>query len=337
MLSSNAPQKPSSVRWLSCLLAAFLLLVAGPSLLQAQDSGDGNVTQDLAGSALNISGLCDYEKYLDKVESAEETIGMIEELTGWSPTNSFSLPVTDYVSLLPDILGTEATKDAAEAETKGLLYEIEEVCNSGVQADEIERIKEIVEAGREGIGELVEEVLEDEDLLEVELEDGEPRLTGDFAELFRETTPKAGGVQDSASKMTLDAVEGTMTASDSLREAITAYEEDIADLKHELFELAKPDTLEDEQWMCPENYPDPDDEGVDLRTDPRSGRPICGFATPERSVQVMAQLELLIAEMKGHTNSITTRKLELGATGLATDNYYRKRKQAASIKSLTKN
>lgn len=337
-------------KFLCALLLAVGLVLGGPASSQAQIPGIDEPVEALKDASMGIVEGCNYMEYLQQAKNLQEAYQLIQNL-GWNPEHAFSLPVTDYVSLLPKILSTKSTNETAEAESKGLLYTLEQVCNTATQSDELQRVRDIVEDGRINIDEVVGAFTDVEDF-GVEFDDGRPRLTGDFTDVYNDLLKPSTGnpAQDSTSRMVARSVEATIETTDSLRNALSEYETQVEELHKDLQLLAEPADSADGEgegssegeasaedgsggaWTCPEGYPDPSE--TDLPTN-EEGVPICGPVGPEKSTQVLAKIELLIAEMQGHRNAIDTRSLELGAVGLAQSNYQQKNIRAITNRSLS--
>lgn len=322
------------------LLLALGLMLLGPLFqqpAQAQIPGIDEPAEALKDASMGIVEGCNYVEYLNQAKNLQDTYEIIQQL-GWSPEHAFSLPVTDYISLLPKSITAVSSNEAADAESKGLLYTLEQVCNTATQSDELQRVRQIVEDGRIGIDETVEAFANVEDF-GVEIGEDGPTLTGDFTDVYRDLTEPSTGSsgQDSTARMVAQSVEATIETSDSLRNAISEYETQIEEIHSDLQLLAEPADSTDEDatgdWTCPTGYPDPG--STDLPIDDETGRPICGPVGPEKSTQILAQIELLVAEMQGHRNAIDTRSLEMGAVDMSQRNFQQKRRMSINQRGLS--
>ena len=323
---------------LTILLGVFL--AASPERLQAQEV-DGAIA-NLRGEAMGLLRGCDYLECLEMVDMAMEGWDFIKDLKNdIKGRDRRGMPLTDYISMVLRGGGTYAAKEAAEAESRNLLYQLEQVCNTAVQLDEIARMLEVTETRSRGIEMAIDWVLDDS-IFDSEYERAgseRARIIEEYTSLYAIATPGPGTPQDTLWASIDHVLHETLSAGEEYEQAVDRIHGQIGELKRQLVHLAEPvagDEDEDGEegearWECPEGYPSADElEEFDQET----GYPVCGPLTPERAKQVLAHVEVLKLEIAAIRLDTDARGLEVDAVRLMTDTHNRKLGETARVRSL---
>lgn len=313
---------------LSPLLLLAVLFVPGAASAQSAEDILGGMKDGILSGDVG----CDYAAYMNRIKELKENFTITQGVAIWARNRTYGIPMTDYVSMLMRGASTATAERTAEAENRNLLYQLEQLCQVALQADELNRTRKLVQAGQFNVGNAINFLLDSAAIAITndDLRKDSARVTVDFQRLYANAAPTSGTNADTLWSAVNGVLEGTMSATNDYLTAIDTIFEQTRRLRRELYLLAERDDLG--KWSCPEGYPDPNNVGVQV--DEQTGKPICGPASPERSAQVLAHIELLKVQLQTIQMSAEARTLEVDAVGLMSDNQVRQLSLAARMKAL---
>lgn len=311
--------------------------VDSPSLLSqpARAAGPQALSADEAWSwakerAMGVVRGCDYTEYIRLAEQVKSGWEMYSDWNSEQQVRRWAVPFMDMVSMFLRGGGTMAAQKSAEIEGEGLIYQLEQLCNAVAIADDANRQYQIIKAGRFNIDGALDWLIDWADQ-----DDGRsPTPGGDrahaletWAETYENAVPAVGGKQDSLWRAVNGTLRETLAASEDMHLALEAVFEDINEIREEMILTAEMDG--EGEFVCPEGYPDPNRSDVEYH----DGIPVCGPVGPERSTQLLAQIELVKTQLRALQMAADARGLEVDAVRLMADNYQRRMNHSTTVMS----
>jgi hypothetical protein len=291
----------------------------------------GNVLERLRENAMGHIKNCDYVHFLNVASSMGQAWDGLRSLSDLGDLRKTAAPFMDIMTMLFRGAGVAAARKSAEAETTNLLWTLEQVCNTVVQADEVNRTFQVIRNGQVNIGNALNALFAEFRGTSPGADDRRLMLAR-FKDVYVNSVPAVGGPQDSLHIAINTTLENTLLEAAEMDSVLTRIEAQVVESRRDLFLLAQPDSANSARWTCPEGYPDPNAPAT--RRDDRTGRPICGPCPPERCQQVTATLELLKTQMQAIQLKSDARALEVESVRLMADNQHR-REKAYNARVLT--
>lgn len=304
------------------------LLAAGPQQLSGSE-----VTNKLKQKALGVVRGCDYAEYIELAQQVKAGWSMYQNWRDWNQVKRWAVPFMDLVSMFFRAGGVVAAKDAAEAEGEGLIYQLEQLCNAVVQADEINRQYQILAGGSLNMGNAIDWAL---DFVNMKLEErirhrAEQRQAREgWVDLFDGVAPPMTPALDSLYRLMSDALRESLDVVSEIEAALDQIDKDLEQARKDLILKA---AWKDNRWNCPEGYPDPNRPGVPHL----DGYPVCGPVGPARSTEILAHLEVLKLSIRSLELRVHSRGLEVDAIGLMADNVDRRHRSFARSSGVLAN
>lgn len=292
-------------------------LVSGPQLISGSD-----VVNKLKEQALGVVRGCNYTEYLELAQKVKAGWSMYKDWNDWNQVKRWAVPFMDLVSMFFRAGGVIAAKESAEKEGEGLIYQLEQLCNVVVQADEINRQYQIIKSGNLNMGNALDWLLDlaNQKLAErIQRRAEERYIREHWVDLYDQAAPPMTPALDSLYRMMSEALRDAFAVSAEIEEALDQIDQDLEKARKDLLLKAEWDNGK-KKWTCPEGYPDPNRQGVQYL----DGHPICGPVGPVRSTQILAHLEVLKLSIRSLELRTHARGLEVDAIGLMADNVERK-------------
>jgi hypothetical protein len=314
--------------------ATIPLLIAGdggPQGVSIPGVDLGDVLGRLRENAMGHIKNCDYVHFLNVASSMGQAWDGLRSLSDLGDLRKMAAPFMDLMTMLFRGAGVFAARKSAEAETTNLLWTLEQVCNTVVQADEVNRTFQVIRNGQLNIGNALNALFAEFRGTSPGADDRRLMLAR-FKDVYVNSVPAVGGPQDSLHIAINTTLENTLLEAAEMDSVLTRIEAQVVESRRDLFLLAQPDSANSARWTCPEGYPDPNAPAT--RRDDRTGRPICGPCPPERCQQVTATLELLKTQMQAIQLKSDARALEVESVRLMADNQHR-REKAYNARVLT--
>lgn len=313
-VNQRTPQ-PASQDPMTTGVSGVPQMAAGPQGVSADQAWDF-----LRERAMGVVKGCNYTEYLELANKVKSGWAAYENWNSWNQAREWAVPFMDMVSMLVRSGSVVAAKKSAETEAEGLVYQLEQVCNAVAQADEINRQYQILAAGSLHIDRALKWLTDaTDDLFETAPGSARDRVLEQWATLYDEAIPSLGTMQDSLWLLVSSTLHSTLQATGDLHAALDKVQKDINETRDALILTADTDSRTG-RFTCPEGYPDPNRAGVEYH----NGRPVCGPVGPERSQQLLAQIELLKTQLKAIQLAADARGLEVDAVRLMADNYQRR-------------
>lgn len=288
----------------------------------------------LKAEALGFARSCDYLKYLEAAQTIAGEWPLVKSLFDWKPSGKVGVPVTDPLAFIASLAGSHAAEESVEKQGQSLIYQLEQVCQLALQADETNRIYQIVHAGRIDIGNALN-WLRDQISIEVnisEIADTSSNFGVDYARAYERIIPPEIFSTDTVFAAVMDVIYSTLRASEEMIRALHRIENELKILKDQLRMRAEAERRGGKiVWTCPEGYPGSSGftasqaASLGLEFD-ETGIPICGPASPERAQQILAATEILKAQIATIQQAAQARMLEIEAARLMVDNHHRREK-----------
>lgn len=281
----------------------------------------------LRDAAMGIVEGCDYVEYLQLANEAVEAWGLLSEVGSFEPSRDWALPTMDIIQTLFSAGSVFAAQKSAEAEAEGLIYQLEQTCNSVRQADEVNRQHQLLAAGRLNVGNAIDFALDWMGRERADPVSERAVIAAEWTHRYQRSVPPGRASEDTLWSAMNEALQETLETSDQRHAILGDIERRLGEAWVDLLHLATWESsgegdASSEGWTCPEGYPDPGDPEVTL--DAHEGVPICGPASPERSMQVLTRIELLKTEMKALEMDADGRGLEIESMRLMADNHGRR-------------
>lgn len=315
------------------ILAAVLGM---PSAAHAQ--GVDDVLDALKDQALGFARGCDYASYLNAAQQIANGWDFIANLQNWRPSRGHDvIPVVSFLSEAFEAGTRTAARRSAEAQAEGLIYQLEQVCQTAMQVDETNRIHRIFQAGHLNIGNAIDYLFRsDSAIIRITPGTEEGSLNQDFAATYESLTPDPRFENDTIYHAITSTLYASLEASDNMLKSLEDIQEDINQLKDDLKLRATPDTSGNFTWICPEGYPGEGGFNTRFDLDPAlesiDGVPICGPVPPARAQQILAATEVLKVQMMAIAQAAEARHLQVSAVSLMADNQLRRQRNFLSKK-----
>lgn len=275
----------------------------------------------LRSSATAMIKGCRYFTYLQQLDSLAGLMARFQAMDVGQPSGSGKTPFLDPMSMLFRKAGVMADRAISRAEHVALAYQLEQVCNVVVEADQMARqVGQLRRAAR-----AIERPF---DWLLRELNVGLTTLPGsnrlsvqaDWMRLYTSAAPKTFTPMDTLFIAVDTTLREAVSFGGQTLSVLDSMTRSLKDVQQAMLLFAEPDTIDPTRWMCPDSYPDPNDASR-----PRyGGTPICGPAAPERQGQLAAHLELMQTQLRGLQMSAEARNLTVEAMRLMSDNEHRR-------------
>jgi hypothetical protein len=306
--------------------------LAGGGPQQVSLPGFDDVMGTLRAAALGAVKGCDYAKYMtlanDLYKNGLTAFESYDRLAN-NPKQRWAIPFMDPIADFLRAGEVTAAKQSAKAEAQGLAYTLEQVCHAVVQADDVNRMHNIIKSGRLNIGNAIRFVM-DKTAFGVDYGAGGLRVTADYRALYSSLVPPTRTTADSLFVALDNVMHETLEASNAMAASLDQIEKDLEIARRSLLEYAyQEQSGTTAQWACPEPYKNfrPDQPTTwQWEQDPADNRrkPVCGPVQPERATQILASLEVRKVQLRAIQMSADTRALEVEAAKLMANNHTRK-------------
>jgi hypothetical protein len=295
----------------------------------------------LKSAAMGAVKGCDYGKYIQLADNLSNYSGSFASLFAVTKRpGGWGIPATDYLGLIFNGATSAASKKTAEAQQQGLVFQLEQVCHSVAQADNMNRQFEIVKAGSMNMGNAIKFLASKLDLHLTKVNGTDKaHLTANWARLYDDVVPNQGGLQDSMYRVVSVTLKQAIDKSNQISLALDSLEVRRKQAEDELDLLAAPGadttggttpTAADlaAPWKCPVGYPnlhpDVSDPAVRSRVVNGVSIPICGPVGEVRAKQINTSLMALDAQANRLKNEADITMLQVDAIRMAGDNQNRK-------------
>jgi hypothetical protein len=266
---------------------------------------------NLRSSAMGMVKGCNYQQFAGLVDNLGGMMTQIRNLEQQKPGQKFGLPHMNLLSQVASGLTAVAAVDAAKAERKALIMDLEEACQMIIQADEVTRTLDAIRAGQYRMTDILPEINETarQGLADTQRAPAKGAVDSAVGPRVLATTP----ISDETPQDRLYTDMQIMT-----EEAVSFADAALAAIDSILVNI---DKLEDASLVfpdgtgaCPEGYPP-----ISAQSPQRKGRAACGPVPAERSAQISRAILQEIAQLKAIDSKAfallaQTTALELGAT-----------------------
>lgn len=312
-------QQADSSHW-SRDAAAIPQLTAGPQAISGDDAWGFLKTR-----AMGVVKGCDYAAYINLAQQIQSGWAAFDNWANWKESRDIAVPFLDFVSMFLRAGSTYVTKQSAEREAQGLVYQLEQVCNAAAQAAEIHRQYVLIAEANRNIGQALKWILDSaDDPFSTPPGSTRERVLAEWATLYDDAVPTLNTMQDSLWLLVSSTLHETLKASDDMHQALERIQADINELRDALILTAE---KRGDSFHCPEGYPDPNRPDVDYH----KGMPVCGPVGPDRSGQILPQIELLKMQLQAIQLAADGRGLEVDAVRLMSDNYQRRVRHTTNV------
>lgn len=344
---------------------AFSLVLPAPLWSQAQGSGPSmngsgglsSATQTLKDELLTLTEGCDYAKYLDTAQKFQQGWSLIKNLDNFSPERKGLLAMTDLFAAISQEASRKAAEDGAKTQTKTLLFHLEQACQVKKNFEQSERMRTIMEDGQFNISKAFSFLQKEMTFSLDSLSNTKLMDEATFEDRYEKVYTAPGNTADSLMYDEVNkTLKGALKTSRDLVVMLDKVEKELKYLKKELILLAVPrdstHSIGDafaaegsgkrpsEAWKCPQTYEEQqggpgfldsaprDDNSEKLFGLPSTRRPICGPAPAEKSMQVLANIEILKAELMAIKQVSDARLLEVTGVRIMANTYQNKKKES---------
>lgn len=321
-------------------LAQKVRMVAAPAKAAAGGGGGGwwqkvDGTLDLATAMtemrkrgrMGISEECDYNKFIETINKSSENLKMVTDLKRNKAGGKGGLPVFDIVQQALHIGEAVMSAKTAMAEKQGLIEHIEQVCQTGIQQDEVKRQLEMTKMAKQGTEQSVAPMLGSLDLEKARAGAQHKKNVQDWAVNYHDVTDKGALPNDTlwrgADQILLANYQLTQEMNQRLKDLDGMLE--VAAVQMYI--------VADNRGICPNGQPAPLNADT-LKMGQGIRRRACAPVLEERATQVMAQMNLLRTEAKALRVAAMARLLQVKTLEVTTGAVSKKRGKANAATGL---